>query len=143
MGKRGPVNGVPVRGEGLIRPGVVGVRGPLILRRPLAMDDEDDGAIREGRRCGVEIDDVERASDDTVRVRGSWLMELPAETGDWAVRAGAAMGTGLSSPSCHCKCRMTDFVAHWGRHHYDGKVINESGIYRHLSAFCRKPSTSR
>lgn len=51
--------------------GVVGVRGPLTLSRPLLTLAEELVATREGRRCGVEIvDDVERAREDIVRLRG-------------------------------------------------------------------------
>lgn len=102
IGNSGPDSGVPVLGNGLIIPGVVGVRGLLRLSRPLVRDpDEGAGVMSEGRRWGVEKDDVERASEEMVRVRGGgWVVTGLAEIGDWTV-VDAMTGVGWFSPSCH------------------------------------------
>lgn len=106
-----PGAGVLFLGEGLS--GVVGVRAPLTLRRPLLLIELliGEGAMREILRCGVDSDDVDLSSTDPVRLRawvGPWL--VVKETGDCAVSDCATMG--FSSASCHWRCRMTDLVAH-------------------------------
>ena len=102
---KNPGAGVLFLGEGLS--GVVGVRGPLTLRRPLLLL-TGEGAIREILRCGVA--EVDLSSTDPVRLRlvGPWLVE--SETGGCAVSDCATMG--FSSASCHWRCKMTDLVAH-------------------------------
>jgi hypothetical protein len=104
-----PGAGVLFLGEGLS--GVVGVRGPLTLRRPLFIELlTGEGATREIRRCEVESDEVDLSSTDPVRLRaGPWL--AVSETGDCAVSECATMG--FSSASCHWRCKMTDLVAHF------------------------------
>jgi hypothetical protein len=107
--------GIPVLGDGLM--GVMGVQGMVVLKRPLLADPPGVAVMREGRRWGVEIDDVERASEDVVRLceRG-WLGF--AETGDVMSVPGSRnfdvdlLVMGLASPSCHWRCDMTDFIAH-------------------------------
>ena len=92
--------------------GVVGVLCPLTLKRDLLNEVLllCDGAANEMRRWGAEIDEVERPRTEAVRVRGGpWL--LVSDTGEFAVRAVATIG--VLSPSCHWRCRITDFVAHW------------------------------
>ena len=61
---KNPGAGVLFLGEGLS--GVVGVRGPLTLRRPLLLL-TGEGAIREILRCGVA--EVDLSSTDPVRLR--------------------------------------------------------------------------
>lgn len=58
------------------------------------------------------MDEVERAREEPVRVRtGGWgVLGGTVEMGDWAVSADATMG--CASVSCHCRCRITDLVAH-------------------------------
>lgn len=106
----------PGPGDGLS--GVVGVRDPLTLRRDLSVLTPPPGAgvTREVRRFSVEtpVKFVERPSaelprTDPARMRGSpWLALM--ESGELAVMAGDARGA--ASPSCHCRWRITDFVAH-------------------------------
>lgn len=109
--------GVPVVGETLL-PGVVGVRGPLTLNRPLLVLADELVAMREGRRCGVAIvDDVERAREEIVRLRETDWFGL-AEGGEVIVAEGSSDGlpdvtTGFASPSCHWRCMITDLVAHY------------------------------
>jgi hypothetical protein len=71
-----------------------------------------------------------------------WL-GLLEEIGDWATSAdamtGLSMSFSLSSPSCHCKCKMTDFVAHYTRIFDILRTVRMSEAYRHLSTFRRKP----
>ena len=106
---KNPGAGVLFLGEGLS--GVVGVRGPLTLRRPLVLLIEllltGEGAMREILRCGVA--EVDLSSTDPVRLRlGPWL--VVSDTGGCAVSDCATMG--FSSASCHWRCKMTDLVAH-------------------------------
>lgn len=97
--------GVPLRGDGLT--GVIGVCGsPRFESRgmlPFTLVD----ALRDIFR-GVLSDDVERANVDVSRGR-----PRPAERRlpgvDGSVGVG---GTACASSSVHCRCRMTDFVAH-------------------------------
>lgn len=109
--------GVPARGE--IGPGVVGVRGLLMLNRPLVTIEEpepDTEVAREGRLGGVPTDEVERARVEVVRLRradGGW--RPLAESGVLGLEAVrfSKFASGLSSPSVHCKCKIMDLVAHY------------------------------
>ena len=87
---------------------MVGVRGLVILKRPLEPVPETDVAS-EVRREGA-AEDVERARPDIVRVRNSGCT-----LGDSGVLGlvGSPFTTGFVSPSVHCKCKMADLVAHW------------------------------
>jgi len=69
------------------------------------------------RRWGVEIDEVERASEDAVRLRERGWLGF-GETGDVVSVPGYrnfdvdSLAMGLALPSCHWRCNMTDFVVH-------------------------------
>ena len=55
------------------------------------------------------FDVLDRLRTEPARMRrGPWLAVMAI--GDVAVREADAIGA--SSPSCHCRCRMTDLVAH-------------------------------
>jgi len=87
---------------------VVGVRGLVILKRPLALVPETDVAS-EVRREGA-AEDVERARPDMVRARNSGC--ALGDNGTFGL-VGSPFTTGFASPSVHCKCKMADLVAHW------------------------------
>ena len=86
----------------------VGVRGLVILKRPLALVPETDVASVVRREGAAE--DVERAKPDIVRARNSGCA-----LGDNGVLGlvSSPCTTGFASPSVHCKCKMADLVAHW------------------------------
>lgn len=86
--------GVPVRGEGL-----VGVRGELMLNRPLLAveaPETDVDRAREDLRCGVDSEDEERAREEASRDR---LVEVALFTAGSNVLL--AVAGFASSPSCH------------------------------------------
>lgn len=91
--------------------GVVGVRGLVMLRRPLELPEID--VANDGRRGGVGAADVERVRLDTVRVRNREVCR-PAVDGVSGL-FGSPFAAGLASPSVHCKCKMIDLVAHCQR----------------------------
>ena len=80
-----------------------------MLNRPFELGPETDIA-REGRREGT-AEDVERVRLDTVRVRKRGGCRS-AESGVLGL-VGSPFTVGLASPSVHCRCKMTDLVAHW------------------------------
>ncbi len=119
--------GVAVRGEPTIEIGVIGPLEmfsdnrdfPTLLARLVGLLD----ALSEPRLCGVEREDVEREREEMVRRRGpTLLVGLSAPGVSGVVGLGEvdvvrdAAVPGVSSSSVHCKCRMTDFVAHWSIH---------------------------
>jgi hypothetical protein len=92
---------------------VVGVRGLERLIRPLgiALEVESDNAI-DDRRGGTGTDDVERARlEEAVRVRGTggWR---PVDNGVLGL-VGSPFVSGFASPTVHCRCNITDLVAHY------------------------------
>jgi hypothetical protein len=93
---------------------VVGVRGVMILKRPLEPAAETDvaseDAASEDRREGVATEDVERVRLDIVRVRKRGDCR-PTDDGVLGL-VGSPVTAGLASPSVHCKCKITDLVAH-------------------------------
>jgi hypothetical protein len=97
------------RGAGLV--GVRGVIGLARLNLLLKCDDEepvDGGPPREGRRKGVDVEAEERARTGLVRFRG------PGENDEVlaSTESRRASDCFSSVPSVHCKCKMTDLVAH-------------------------------
>jgi hypothetical protein len=89
---------------------VPGVRGVVILKRPLELVPAA-GVTSDCRRAGVATEDVERVRLDIVRVR---------TTGGGGAADSSVLGlvdspatVGLASPSVHCKCKITDLVAHF------------------------------
>lgn len=102
--------GVSVRDTGLSGPAVVDVRekdARLFPAEPRVEVFSD--ALR-----GVLIDDVDRAKVEVVRGRVAEVgavspLGVAGELGSGTVGGG----TGISSPSVHCRCRITDFVAHF------------------------------
>lgn len=122
----GPPTGVLIRG-------LLGTEGVFIFKLmlsrpfpevlvPLAFDN------KEGRRdfdveCEVEREDVDLARPERVRTLGTeglWLEPGDMAMGDEtrvveedseSLDDGGLFGS-LDS-SCHCKCRITDLVAHW------------------------------
>lgn len=109
--------GVPTRGD--MGPGVVGVRGLLMLNRSLAPIEDlepETEVTREGRLGGVPTDEVERARIEVVRLRKTDEGWRPlAESGVLGLEPiiTSNFDSGLSSPSVHCKCKMMDLVAHY------------------------------
>lgn len=113
-----------MRGDPIIDVGVIGPLEMLSDRRPLGPVREDAGLLlvelaSDCRRCGVESDEAERESEEMVRGRAMAPgLSAPGVSGvvglvaSWEVREAAVAGV-ASSSSCHCKCRMTDFVAHY------------------------------
>ena len=94
------------------------VRGAERLERPFvtALEVESDSAS-EARRGGAGTDDVERARLETVRMRGAGGCRLAADSGVLGLD-----GSAFASPSVHCRCNITDFVAH-----YDTRQSSTSG----------------
>lgn len=147
--------GVPVLGEGLR--GVLGVLGLATFndRRPFRPNSSAAGEIASGlfvnervlRRCGVEMDEVERESDGMVPGRGALGLSPPGVEGvvglaaSW--EAAPALVAGNPSSSVHCKCRITDFVAHYettSTYNKSRVCMSPDWSYRHLCPFGCKPS---
>lgn len=135
--------GVLARGEMGPGPGVVGVRGLLMLNRPLAPieDPEPETEVaREGRLGGVPTDEVERAKVEVVRLRKADEGWRPvADSGVFGLEPVVAskFASGLSSPSVHCKCKMMDLVAHYHVTPINTCIQGNSqrGTHSHLRAF--------
>jgi hypothetical protein len=87
---------------------VVGVRGVVMLKRPLELVAET-GVASDCRLDGDATEDVERVRLDIVRVRKGDCR--PADDGVLGL-VGSPLTGGLASPSVHCRCKMTDLVAH-------------------------------
>jgi hypothetical protein len=87
---------------------VVGVRGLVILKRPLELVPEINVAS-EVRHEGSATD-VECTRPDIVRGRNSGY--TLGDSGMLGLVA-SPFTTGFVSPSVHCKCKKADFAAHW------------------------------
>ena len=102
-----------------------GVMGPVEVfneRRLFAPESIKLGLLdvelaRDCLRCGVDSEEADRDREETVRGRASALglralgvrgVVGLCESGD----AREAAVAGVSSSSVHCRCKMTDFVAH-------------------------------
>jgi len=86
--------------------------------------------LSELRRVGVIYEDVERDSEGFICGSNMEAMRLgdcrTADAGSKLV--GEETKVDWSSPSVHCKCRMTDFVAHYGRRY----IVSHVGHGRHV-----------
>ena len=89
---------------------------PTLLARLVGLFD----AMSEPRLCGVESEEVERDREEIVRRRGAGpglsALGVSGVVGlveSVVLEAREAAVPGASSSSFHCKCKMTDLVAHY------------------------------
>ena len=93
-------------------------------------------------------DDVDLESNGSARGRGSVVLRARlnggvGEDNRALLLVGDAIlpsvGEGFPSSSVHCKCRITDFVAHWADCLRGRTVQSQICTYRHLCTFGCEP----